>query len=111
MRTFILRPPSFLLRGVQELARREGVAMNQIIAKAVAEKLSALITEDYLEERAGPRRPVRFEAILRKVPNVEPAEWDPAGLDRASPRGHSHPPAASQGRLAPSLDRAPERGI
>jgi predicted transcriptional regulator len=52
MSTFTLRLPSSLHRGVKQLAEREGVSMNQIIATAVAEKLSALMTEDYLAERA-----------------------------------------------------------
>lgn len=36
-----LRLPDSLRRGVKELAEREGMSMNQIIATAVAEKLSA----------------------------------------------------------------------
>jgi hypothetical protein len=61
---------------VKELAQREGVSMNQIIGTAVAEKLSALMTEDYLEERAARGSRERFEAVLRKVPDVEPEERD-----------------------------------
>jgi len=52
------------------------VSMNQIIATAVAEKLSALMTEDYLEERAARGSRKRFEAVLEKVPDVEPEERD-----------------------------------
>jgi len=76
MRNFTLRLPSSLHRGVKELAQREGVSMNQIIGTAVAEKLSALMTEDYLEERAARGSRERFEAVLRKVPDVEPEERD-----------------------------------
>jgi hypothetical protein len=50
--------------------------MNQIIATAVAEKLSALMTEDHLTERAARGSRERFEAVLRKVPDVEPEERD-----------------------------------
>ena len=50
--------------------------MNQIIATAVAEKLSALMTEDYLAEPARRGSRERFEAALRKVPDVEPDERD-----------------------------------
>jgi len=50
--------------------------MNQIIATAVAEKLSALMTEDYLAERAARGSRERFEAVLRKVPHVDPDEQD-----------------------------------
>ena len=76
MSTLSLRLPSSLHRGVKELAEREGVSMNQIIATAVAEKLSALMTEDYLEERAARGSRERFEAVLGKVPDVEPEERD-----------------------------------
>ena len=76
MSTLSLRLPSSLHRGVKELAKREGVSINQIIATAVAEKLSALMTEDYLEERAARGSRERFEAVLRKVPDVEPDERD-----------------------------------
>lgn len=53
--------------------------MNQIIATAVAEKLSALMAEDYLEKRAARGSRERFEAVLRKVPDVEPDERDRLG--------------------------------
>lgn len=76
MSTFSLRLPSSLHRGLKELAKREGVSMNQIIATAVAEKLSALMTENYLEERAARGSRERFGAVLRKVPDVEPDERD-----------------------------------
>jgi len=77
MHTFTLRLPSSLHRGVRrQLAEREGVSMNQLIAAAVAEKLSALMTEDYLAERAARGSRERFEAVLRKVPHVEPEERD-----------------------------------
>jgi hypothetical protein len=71
-----VRLPDSLHRGVKELAQREGVSMNQLIATAVAEKLSALRTEDYLAERAARGSRERFEAVLAKVPDVEPEERD-----------------------------------
>jgi len=45
-------------------------------ALALAEKVSALMTEDYLAERAkrGSRR--KFRRVLAKVPDVEPEERD-----------------------------------
>lgn len=76
MTTVSLRLPNSLHRGVKDLAKREGVSMNQIIATAVAEKLSALMTEDYLEARARRGSRERFEAVLAKVPEVEPEERD-----------------------------------
>ena len=76
MSTLSLRLPSSLHRGVKELAQREGVSMSQIIVTAVAEKLSALMTEDYLNERAARGSREQFEAVLGKVPDVEPDDRD-----------------------------------
>jgi hypothetical protein len=49
---FALRLQPSLLEEVRKLAEAEGVAVNQFINVAVAEKLSALRTEDYFRERA-----------------------------------------------------------
>ncbi len=47
-----LRLQPVLLDEARKLAESEGVALNQLINVAVAEKLSALRTESYLGERA-----------------------------------------------------------
>jgi hypothetical protein len=52
MSTLSLRLPESLHKHVKELASREGVSINQFIATAGAEKMSALMAEDYLRERA-----------------------------------------------------------
>ena len=49
---FALRLQPALLEEVRKLAKAEGVAVNQLINVAVAEKLSALRTEQYFTERA-----------------------------------------------------------
>ena len=61
--------------GLKQMSR-EGVSINQLITSAVAEKMSALLTEEYLQARAkqGSRR--RFDAVLAKVPDVEPDASD-----------------------------------
>jgi len=58
------------------MARREGVSINQFITLAVAEKVAALKTAEYLEARAQRASRERFEQALAKVADVEPAEWD-----------------------------------
>ena len=67
MSTISLRLPESLHEKARELAKQENVSINQLVASALAEKLSALATEEYLRERArrGSRR--KFEAVLRKV--------------------------------------------
>lgn len=49
---FALRLQPSLLEELRTLAESEGVALNQLINVAVAEKLSALRTEDYFRQRA-----------------------------------------------------------
>ena len=49
---FALRLQASLLEEVRKVAEAEGVALNQFINVAVAEKLSALRTEDYFAARA-----------------------------------------------------------
>ncbi len=49
---FALRLQPSLLDEARKLAESEGVALNQLINVAVAEKLSALRTEAYFAERA-----------------------------------------------------------
>ncbi|MFQ5506667.1 MAG: toxin-antitoxin system HicB family antitoxin [Planctomycetota bacterium] len=83
MSTISLRLSESLHRRIRELARREGVSINQLINSAVAEKISALLTEEYLERRAkrGSRR--KFDRALSKVRDVDP---DPA--DRLGSKDH-----------------------
>ena len=49
---FALRLQPSLLDEARKVAETEGVALNQFINVAVAEKLSALRTEEYFRERA-----------------------------------------------------------
>lgn len=65
-----------LHKGVRELAEREGISINQFIATAVAEKLAALMTEEYLGVRAKRGSRAKYEAALAQVPDVEPEAYD-----------------------------------
>lgn len=84
MSTLSLRLPESIHRHLKQLAEREGISINQLVNSAVAEKLAALLTEEYLQERAdrGSRRKLR--AVLAKVPDVEPEKKD--HLPRATAR-------------------------
>lgn len=76
MSALSLRLPESLHRKLGEVAQREGISINSLISSAVAEKMSALMTEEYLVARAkrGSRR--KFSAALAKVADVEPAASD-----------------------------------
>ena len=71
-----LRLPESLHEKAREVARQESVSVNQLITLALAEKLSALLAEDYLVMRARRGDRAKFEAALAKVPDVEPEEDD-----------------------------------
>ena len=47
-----LRLPPHLLEEARRVAKAEGIALNQLISTSVAEKLSALRTAEYFQERA-----------------------------------------------------------
>jgi predicted transcriptional regulator len=76
MSSISLRLSESLHRRVRELAKKEGISINQLINSALAEKVSALITVEYLEERANRGSRSRFERTLSKVKDIEPQEED-----------------------------------
>lgn len=71
-----LRLPEFIHQKLGEVAEKEGISINQLINSAVAEKLSALLTEQYLSERASRGDRKAFESVLAKVPNGPAAPGD-----------------------------------
>jgi hypothetical protein len=76
MSTMSLRLPESLHERARELAKREGVSINQLIATALAEKVSALDTVAYLEARAKRGSRQRFVDALSKVPDAPPLPGD-----------------------------------
>ncbi|MGE5700613.1 MAG: YlcI/YnfO family protein [Deltaproteobacteria bacterium] len=76
MSTVSLRIPDSLHRRVRELARKDKTSINQFIATALAEKISALMAEEYLEERAGRGSRRKFERALSRVKDVPPGDYD-----------------------------------
>lgn len=76
MSTLSVRLPDSMHKKIRELAKKEGVSMNQLINSAVSEKLSALLTEEYLKERGKLGSREKFENVLSKVPDEEPEERD-----------------------------------
>jgi len=76
MSNLSLRLPESLHKQVKALAKQEGVSINQFVTTALAEKLSALMTQEYLEARAGRGNREAFERVLGKVPDAEPELHD-----------------------------------
>ena len=76
MSALTVRLPESLHRHIKEIAKREGYSVNQFLATAAAEKMSALMTLDFLREEAAQGRRSDFEAFLQRVPEREPIETD-----------------------------------
>ena len=88
MSTLSLRLPESIHRKLAEVAEREGISLNQMINSAVAEKLAALMTEQYLADRAARGSERKFKAVLAKVRDVpaNPEDDLPKTQPRTTPR-------------------------
>lgn len=62
-----LRLPESLHAAARELAAQEGVSINHLITLALAEKISAIKTEDYLSARAARASDSQYLAALQAV--------------------------------------------
>ncbi len=67
-----LRLQRSLLEEAKRVAESEGVALNQLINVAVAEKLSALRTEEYFRERSSRADVAKAKRILRRAGRGKP---------------------------------------
>jgi len=76
MSTMSLRLPESLHKRAREVAKREGTSINQLIATALAEKLSALDTVAYLERRGAAGSRKEYLRVLRRVPSGKPMPGD-----------------------------------
>ena len=76
MSTISLRLPDSLHEMLRDLAKKENISINQLATLALAEKISALMTEEYLEERAKRGKRTKFEQAMAKVTDVEPDKKD-----------------------------------
>jgi len=75
--TYPLKLPSSIKTAAAELAREEGVSLNQFIAAAVAEKVGVLrTTAEFLRERAGNAKPKDLLRYVRAAPRVPPVAGD-----------------------------------
>ena len=79
-----LRLPRSIKAGVARAAKRDGTSMNQLIATAVAEKLSALETMEFFEERARRADYEWFDLFMNRKGEEPPRAGDevPEGYER-----------------------------
>ena len=76
MSALSLRLPHSIHRHIREIAQKEGVSINQFISSAVSEKISAILTEEYLGSRAKRADRQAFKKILSGVPARIPLPGD-----------------------------------
>ena len=76
MSVLSLRLPDSLHMKIRELAERDDISINQFLATAAAEKAAALLTVEYLEERASRGDEALFDRLLKRVPDVPPIPGD-----------------------------------
>jgi hypothetical protein len=61
---------------IRKLAKKDNISINQFAASALAEKISALETEEYIASRAKRGSRKKFKRAMSKVPEVDPDRQD-----------------------------------
>ncbi len=80
MSNYALRVPDFLMKTARFIAKKEKTSVNQLFVTAIAEKLSALQTEELLQERAALASSEAYFETLSKVSSREPLVQDKKGI-------------------------------
>jgi hypothetical protein len=75
-KTYPLRLPRSLKVAVEQLSRQDGTSINQFVASAVAEKVSALQTARFFEDRRVRADFKAFDKIMRRRGGKPPREGD-----------------------------------
>ena len=76
MSTLSLRLADSIHLRIKKLAKADHISINQFAATAMAEKIAALETEDYLNNRAKAGTKKKYLKILSKVPDIKPDKND-----------------------------------
>ena len=74
--SYPLRLPQSLKEAVHQAAERDGISVNQFITLAVAEKLAAIDTVRFFEERASRADLARFRQLLDRTGGEAPQPGD-----------------------------------
>jgi len=76
MSTLSIRIPKYLHERLKKIVATDSISINQFITSALAEKIAALETEAYLEQRSKRASKKKFRQVLDKVPDVVPESHD-----------------------------------
>ena len=74
--TYPLRLPRSLKEAVERMSKEDGTSINQFVAVAVAEKVSALATARFFEDRKAWADFKAFDKIMRRRGGERPREGD-----------------------------------
>lgn len=110
MSNLSLRLPDSLHEKVRELAARDDVSINQFIATAVAEKAAALLTVEYIAERAKRGDRSTFDRILARIPRVPPVPGDEIEPEGKTAKPHQRmQPAKAPGKGTKTSNKSRSR--
>ncbi len=76
MSAYALRLPASMKAEAEKLAAEDGTSLNQFVATAVAEKVSALRTARYFTEKKGRADWAAFDRIMRREGGEPPQPGD-----------------------------------
>lgn len=76
MSTMSLRLPDYLHNSIRDIAENEHISVNQLVTTAIAEKVSALATEKYLNAMAVKGSVQVFDSVMANVKNRTPLPGD-----------------------------------
>lgn len=76
MSTLSINIPDSYHKMVKTVSKEDKISINQFIASAIGEKLSAMQTAAYLQKRAEKGSRKKFLAVLNSAPNSDPEEDD-----------------------------------
>jgi hypothetical protein len=68
--------PESILNSARELAAEDEIGLDQFVASALAEKVAAIRSVEYLKQRGRIGSREAFDAVLDKVPSAPPNESD-----------------------------------
>jgi hypothetical protein len=86
--TFPLRLPNSVKTAVEQVAKSDGISVNQFIATAVSEKLSVMMTASYFADRQARADFAAFDRIMSRSTGEAPRADDVLDddlIDKAHP--------------------------
>jgi len=86
--TYSLRLPRSLKRAVERQSEEDGTSINQFVATAVAEKLSALQTAEFFADRKARADFKAFDKLMKRRGRTPPRTGDEMPDSKTKPSRH-----------------------